>query len=165
MTTPTPIEDEPPLQITFTHVHEGATAYETTLRRVACAALSNQNIGRACINIAIVSDEEIAQLNEKHLNHKGPTDVLSFNLSGDGDTALEGELVVSFDTAKREADRRHHTVEAELSLYIAHGLLHLIGFDDATEEQANKMHEIEDTILTSIGMKAVFRTGDRLETQ
>ncbi len=165
MTMPSPIEDEPPLQITFTHLHEGAKACETTLRRTADATLSNQNIDRANINIAIVCDDEIALLNEKHLNHKGPTDVLSFNLSGGGDSTLEGELVVSFDTAKREADRRDHTVEAELSLYIAHGLLHLIGFDDATEEQANKMHKIEDTILTSIGLQAIYSTSDRLETQ
>ncbi len=165
MTETTSIEDDPPLQITFIPLNQGACEPEATLRRTAEATLASQNIDRAKINIAIVTDEEIAKLNEKHLDHKGPTDVLSFNLSDEGDTDLEGEIIVSFDTAKREANRRQHPVEAELSLYVAHGLLHLAGHDDATEDQANQMHEIEDRILSSIGMKAVFRAGDQLETQ
>lgn len=164
MTTPESIEDDPPLQLTFTHVHKGAAEFEQTLRHTAEESLSRQNVNRATINIAIVSDEEIARLNERHLNHQGPTDVLSFKLSEETDANLEGELVVSYDTAFREAHSRKHSVEAELSLYITHGLLHLMGYDDATDQQAGEMHDIEDEILASVGMKDVYRSTDKSGT-
>lgn len=159
------MDDEPPYQITFTHLREGAIESQATLLRTVEATLCNQDVGHARIHVAIVDDDEIARLNKKHLNHDGPTDVLSFDLSDDGDTTLEGELVVSIDTAKRQAGLRQHSVEAELALYVAHGVLHLIGHNDASEEQASRMHEIEDTILMSIGVQAVFRSGDRQGTQ
>ena len=158
------MDDEPPYQITFTYLDEGATESQNTLLRTVEATLCNQHVEHARIHVAIVDDDEIARLNKKHLNHDGPTDVLSFDLSDD-DTTLDGELVVSIDTAKRQAGLRQHSVEAELALYVAHGVLHLIGHDDASEEQASRMHEIEDTILTSLGMEAVFGSGGRLETQ
>jgi len=159
------MDDEPPYQITFTHFREETAEFQATLLRTVEATLRSQRVEHAKINVAIVDDAEITRLNKKHLNHEGPTDVLSFDLSEGGDTTLDGELVVSVDTARNEAHRRQHSVEAELALYVAHGVLHLTGLDDSSEEQAARMHELEDAILTSVGVKAVFANGERLETQ
>ena len=68
----------------------------------------------------------------------------------------EGGLVGSADTAKRRAEERAHPVAAELALYVVHGTLHLLGMDDATEQEAMKMHEMEDEILAAIGVGRVY---------
>lgn len=81
------------------------------------------------INITITSDAEIAVLNKKHLKREGPTDVLSFNIDEtlpDGRYYL-GDVVVSRETAARQAQAAGHSVEQEISELVAHGLLHLQG--------------------------------------
>ena len=122
-----------------------------TLRRFETAG--------ADLSVAVVSDTEIAELHEKYMNIKGATDVLTFDLAEQhraGGRRVEGEIVVSADTAKRRAEERAHPVAAELALYVVHGTLHLLGMDDATEQEAMKMHEMEDEILAAIGVGRVY---------
>lgn len=81
------------------------------------------------VNVVITSDDEIAKLNKKHLSHNRPTDVLSFNIDEtlpDGRYYL-GDVIVSRETAERQAQAAGHSVEVEISELIAHGLLHLQG--------------------------------------
>jgi len=150
------MDDDPPYQLNFVHLRHGAEDTEVTLHRAIEATLRHESVACARLSVAIVSDDEIARLNQQYLNHKGPTDVLSFDLSDDEDGHIDGELILSLDTATREAVRRGHSLEAELALYLAHGLLHLIGYDDATEPDASRMHTIEDEILTSVGLGNVY---------
>jgi probable rRNA maturation factor len=63
--------------------------------------------------------------------------------------------------AVRQANLRGHTSEAELALYITHGLLHNLGFDDSAENQARKMHETEDEILQEFGYGMVYNKDTR----
>jgi probable rRNA maturation factor len=70
---------------------------------------------------------------------------------------VDGEIVVSVDTAKREATRRGLSVNAEIALYVVHGLLHLLGYDDNQESSAARMHELEEEILGEVGMGPVYR--------
>ena len=76
---------------------------------------------------------------------------------GSHNNCIEGEIVVSVDTADREADLRGHDITAELTLYAIHGTLHLLGFDDQASEDAARMHSLEDDILSSLGVGPVFR--------
>jgi probable rRNA maturation factor len=120
-------------------------------------------LAQATVGIAVVGDTEISALNRRFLNRKGTTDCLSFDLS---DTAESGtsrvfELVVNGELAVREARRRGHRPAAELALYVAHGLLHQLGFDDATAEQADRMHRAEDEILQHLGYGLVYNTQAR----
>lgn len=114
------------------------------------------------ISIAIVGDAEIRKLNTQFLNHKNTTDCLSFDLSDHEDSRFENrepmifELVVNGEMAVRQASSRGHSSEAELALYITHGLLHNLGFDDSTPEQARTMHETEDEILQQMGYGFVY---------
>ena len=108
------------------------------------------------INIAIVDDNEIRKLNKQFLNSESTTDCLSFDSSNDQMGPKIYDLVVNGEMAVRQANQRGHSSEAELALYITHGLLHNLGFDDSTKKQARKMHETEDKILQEFGYGIVY---------
>ncbi len=121
-------------------------------------------ISRATVSVGIVDDGQIRALNRRFLNRDASTDCLSFDLS-DGTEPGEPrvfDLIVNGERAGREAARRGHGAEAELALYIAHGLLHHLGFDDATAEQAREMHRTEDEILQHLGYGSVYNTDVRV---
>ena len=115
------------------------------------------------ISIAIVDGAEICKLNKQFLNRKSTADCLSFNLSDDDTEGAPKsfELVVNAEIAVKEANLRGHSSEAELALYITHGLLHNLGFDDAQPEQAGKMHHTEDEILQQLGYGLVYNKNSR----
>lgn len=108
------------------------------------------------INIIIVGDEKITQVNKQFLNADRTTDVISFDLSDDKCPAAVFDIFVNGEMAIRQAQKRGHDNKAELALYIVHGLLHNLGFDDTTEADAAAMHEMEDKILTEHGFGNVY---------
>lgn len=137
----------------------------TRLEALVRTVCGRFGLDRATVSVGIVDDAEMGRLNRQFLGHDGPTDVLSFDLS-DGPGPDEGrvfDLLVNGELAAREAARRGHGAEAELALYITHGLLHNLGFSDATAEQAGQMHEAEDEILRSLHYGSVYNSGRRTE--
>jgi probable rRNA maturation factor len=108
------------------------------------------------VDIAIVGDEGIVKINEEFLQRTTKTDVISFDLSDDNQSGRNFEIVINADRAKRQAKSRDHSFAAELALYVVHGLLHNLGFDDCDEAQAKKMHSTEDEILNELGFGAVY---------
>ncbi len=103
----------------------------------------------------------MARLHRRFLKKRGPTDVMAFDLAETRPrhrkkTALEGEVIVSAETARREAKDRGHSPAAELTLYALHGTLHLLGFRDGKSSDAQAMHRVEDEILTEIGLGKIF---------
>ena len=153
-------EDDPyDIQVHSEHADDGVDP--SMLQEGIREALQRFDIASADLSVAVVSDTEIAELHEKYMNIKGATDVLTFDFAeqhraGANGRHVEGEIVVSADTAKRRAEERAHPVGAELALYVVHGTLHLLGMDDATEQQAMKMHEMEDEILAAIGVGRIY---------
>ncbi|MFQ5591867.1 MAG: rRNA maturation RNase YbeY [Phycisphaerae bacterium] len=134
------------------------------LQSAVQATLRRHGVRGGRISVAVVSDACIAQLNGSYLDRHEPTDVLSFDLRDhsapdDNDVSaapVDGEIVVSLETAVRQAKRRNHAVDAELALYAVHGTLHLLGYTDSDETDAARMHRMEDTILGSLGLGPVF---------
>ena len=116
-------------------------------------------VRKATLSIAIVGDDEIRRINTRFLGRRRSTDVISFDLSDGAETGKVFELVVNAQKAQKEARLRHHDARSELALYIVHGLLHNLGFDDADEEQACKMHAVEDDILQEFGYGRVYTAG------
>jgi probable rRNA maturation factor len=104
------------------------------------------------ISIAVVDDSTIHQLNQEYLGHDYPTDCISFLFEAEGDR-LEGEVVISADTAWRQAEKGGWPAEHELLLYLIHGMLHLCGLDDTTTELANQMRSAEQAMLRSLGIE------------
>ncbi len=112
--------------------------------------LEREGVVDASISIAIVDDSTIHALNRQFLSHDYATDVLSFLLSEPGET-LEGEVVISVDTATRQAARFGWQTKEELLLYLVHGLLHLVGYDDTTAAKREVMRGKERDYLTALG--------------
>lgn len=146
---------------------------EDVVRRV----LQEEQIETATISLALVNDAEIHEMNREFLGHDYPTDVISFLLNdasnsfvrdpncserdADAKSAasvecgvgedLHGELIVSSETAIREAAAHGWSPKAELVLYVVHGLLHLCGYDDLTDEARPAMRSRERDLLAIWG--------------
>jgi len=102
------------------------------------------------VEIAIVSDPAIARVHAQFLEDPTPTDVITFE---------HGEILVSADTARFNAERFGTALEAELGLYIIHGFLHLNGFLDELPEDAAHMAEVQNRILKFCLQKDCDSTG------
>ena len=88
--------------------------------------------------ISIVSDRRMAQLHEKFCGVAGPTDVLTFQ---------HGEIVISGETAARQAKNFQTSLDQELRLYIIHGLLHLCGYDDKRPHERATIEPMQRQLL------------------
>ncbi len=134
------------------------------LTKLVKSVCSRFRHSKATVSIAIVDDAEIRRVNKKFLSCDRPTDCLSFDLSDEKSRSKAGklfELVVNGEMALKEAKLRGHSSESELALYVIHGLLHNLGFDDSTKAQAKKMHDTEDEILQQLGYGLVYNKGKR----
>ena len=99
------------------------------------------------VDLAVVDAGEMAALNRRYLSHAGATDVLSFDLSEAGCGGLSVQLVVCGPVAMAEATARGLPAEHELLLYVVHGLLHVMGYEDRASRGAAKMHAREEELL------------------
>lgn len=116
------------------------------------AILADHQVEQAELSLAIVDDPAIHQINREYLQHDYPTDVISFLLQ-DEPAGLVGQLVVSSDTAAREAAQLGQCVEDELLLYVIHGTLHLMGYDDHEPQDAVRMRQAEAEYLRRWGVE------------
>jgi probable rRNA maturation factor len=98
------------------------------------------------ISIAVMDDAAIRQLNHEYLDHDWATDVITFPLE-DEDSLLEGEIIVSRETADRESANHPWSGDDELLLYVIHGMLHLVGYDDTDDEARAEMKAAERDYL------------------
>lgn len=149
--------DEPPYDIEINAADGLGAVNSDRIAEAIRHTLSRHKLPSCRISVALVSDPIIANLHQQFMNVDGPTDVLTFDL-GDGDaTRVEGEIIISYDTAAREGAARDLSIDQELMLYAVHGTLHLLGHDDADPDDARRMHELEDEILTELGAGPVFK--------
>jgi probable rRNA maturation factor len=125
----------------------------TALTRAAARALAA--VGRPAdeIHVTVVDDAEIRRLNASFRGVRRRTDVLAFPL----DPPLLGEVIISVETAARQAARLGIALGLELELLVTHGVLHLIGYDDRDPLEARLMHERERQILTRAGRPVLDR--------
>ncbi len=109
-----------------------------------------EKIRLAHVDIAVVTAAEMAELNGRYLNHAGPTDVLSFDMSDEHTDGLIAQIIVCGDIAAAEGPSHDNSAARELLLYVAHGLLHLMGYDDTTPPLAAKMHARAEQLLAEV---------------
>lgn len=110
------------------------------------------------LTIYLTNDEEIAELNKTWMDKDGPTDVLSFPADEvDLDSGLKyiGDIIVSVDTAKAQAEANGHHIEQECALLVVHGTLHLLGFDHYTAEEKTEMWSHQSAILMDLGLQDI----------
>jgi probable rRNA maturation factor len=129
------------------------------LRRAIAAAGLNGEVG-----VLLTGDEAIRTLNRKYRRQDKATDVLSFPAADTAHT-LAGDLVISLETALRQAQERGHTLEIEIQVLLLHGLLHLAGYDHETDDGA--MHRKERRLRRELGLAAglIERAGRQSRSQ
>lgn len=98
----------------------------------------------AKLSVAFLEPKEIKVFNEKYRDSTGPTDVLSF----DGDDDFLGEVLVSPQIVKEQANRHGLKFEKEIRRVLIHGVLHLLGYDHHTEEDKKEMRRKEKELLS-----------------
>ncbi len=157
-----------PYQILISNAQAAVVVSEEELIRVATLTLRSEGVVEAEISVALVDDPAIHRLNRDYLQHDYPTDVISFLLdSGDADPRgvtlpltpgrrgagrwLAGDVILSAETAVREAREYGWEPKSEVCLYLVHGLLHLCGYDDLTDEEQAIMRGREREIMRELG--------------
>ncbi|MFO7768259.1 MAG: rRNA maturation RNase YbeY [bacterium] len=144
--------DEPP--------HSGVLQPDA-VRSLVAYVLTSEGITRAAVGVVFCGDERITALNREWLDREGPTDVISFNLSGHPEAEpdapghtehgspdpLEGEIYIDLAQAARQASDYNVPIEEELRRLIIHGTLHLTGWEDSEEAGASRMRERQEALL------------------
>lgn len=121
----------------------GASA--ATMRRRAEKMLAHLELRGVELSVALVSDAIIHELNRSYRRKDKPTDVLAFaleegeQLAAAGARRMLGDVILSVDTARRQAEERKRPLLDELTMLLAHGLLHLLGYDHQTDKQEREM--------------------------
>ncbi len=135
------------------------------LAQVAAAVLAHELVAEAALTILLTDDSVVQQYNRDYRGVDAPTDVLSF-AAHDGESelldlpdelraALEremGDLLIAVPYAQRQAVRFGNSLRAELMLLTAHGVLHLLGYDHATPDDARALWQLQEDILAPLGV-------------
>lgn len=133
------------------------------IERAVQAVLSSEEVtGAVGVSILVTNDEELHRLNRDFRGVDAPTDVLSFGDDGDEGTTFVyapdaprylGDIAVSFERVLAQADEYGHSVQRELAYLVAHGVLHLLGYDhERGPEDAAEMRQREEAAMTVLGL-------------
>lgn len=151
--------------IAITNQQETLALDEKVIRRTVRSVLQDAGIIQATVSVAIVDNETIRELKTRFFDLDEVTDVISFDLRDNHipENKVDCEVVINAQRACELADDDKAAI-AEVHLYIVHGLLHQLGFDDDTLEHAQAMHAKEDDILNRLNFGGVFRqqTGNNI---
>jgi len=132
----------------------GAGLDRALLARRARAVLRLLGHARSELSLALVDDAAIAVLNERDRGKPGPTDVLSYSLlegaHAERRGALLGDVVISVDTAGRQARRAGRSLDDECLRLLVHGVLHLLGHDHEKDDEARRMRAEERRLLRAV---------------
>lgn len=129
---------------------EGVTwAIEATVSD-AERVLAHMGLSDAELSVLLTDDATIHPLNRDYRGKDAPTDVLSFSqLEGEGlsETDVLGDVVISLQTAQRQAEERGHGLDVEVRTLLVHGICHLLGYDHEQDDEAQEMEALERELL------------------
>ena len=125
------------------------------LHKLAMEVLKAEGVpGPVEVGVVVTTDAEVRALNKQYLGHDYETDVLSFGMMEDDEfiTPSErpsylGDVVVSYDRAAEQAPEYGHTAQMEVATLVVHGLLHLLGYNDAEDTERERMHARQNELL------------------
>ena len=122
------------------------TFREEDVIHVSNSVLADFSKNNSTINIIISNDEFLRKLKKDFFDVDAYTDVISFNLEDQGEN-IDGEIYISWDRVNENASRYKQTVASEFKRVIIHGILHLLGYDDQTNEEKLLMTDLEEKYL------------------
>ncbi|WP_010531026.1 rRNA maturation RNase YbeY [Lentibacillus jeotgali] len=138
--------------------------YADLLQRLLVFAAKKEEIAsEAEVSVTFVSNQEIKEINRNYRQQDRPTDVISFAMQekvtdeveiiGEDLPLVLGDIVISVDKAKEQAEEYGHPLERELSFLTVHGFLHLLGYDHMNKEDETEMFRKQDDILGEFGIE------------
>jgi probable rRNA maturation factor len=98
------------------------------------------------VSVAIVDDDRIREINRSFRGTDATTDVIAFEAEDEPDR-VAGEVIVSADTARRQAEEYGHSLQRELCLLVAHGVLHVLGYEDYDADARERMMALQEQAL------------------
>lgn len=152
------MSDVPSESLSIEHDHPSRHLDDDGLQEGIRHVLTAEGARLVHLSVVLTDHETVRRLNQSYLDHDYNTDVLSFSLrtppsadpSRSDETAVEGEVYVDLDTAAERHEEFDTSFEREAYRYVIHGLLHLLGYDDATESGQETMRQKEDQYLEAI---------------
>ena len=123
---------------------------QESIRGLLEMVLSENKHQSADINVIITDDDSLRRMKKEYFNQDVYTDVIAFNNDED---PFEGELYISYDRVKDNAEKFNGSFEGELKRILIHGTLHLCGFDDQTKEDKSRMTSMEENYLKKFSGK------------
>jgi probable rRNA maturation factor len=128
------------------------------LHRLALGVLEAEGVeGPVEVGVVVTTDDEVLALNRQYLGHDWKTDVLSFGMGGDESFVTPGErpaylgdVAISYDRAAEQAPEYGHSTADEVATLLVHGLLHLLGYDDETDDERERMHTRQNELVASL---------------
>lgn len=148
------------MEISISNLQKKIPLQTDQIKKVVQRILKFKRLDQACISVVFVSSQKIRALNKKYLNRTYATDVLAFNLSdencnsstpdGEGED-LMGDIVISTDAVRQNVKKFKTEPAYELVLYVVHGILHLLGYDDHSAKDTREMRAEEQVIMNYLG--------------
>lgn len=130
---------------------ENLPDHSKAIKEIAELVFSKEDVLKAEVNVILVDDAFIIEMNKQYLGKDSTTDVISFNFDDPADLGnLEGEVYANIQQIERQAEEYGVSFSNELFRIVVHGLLHLIGYDDASYDDKKNMTEKEDYYLSLI---------------
>lgn len=120
---------------------------KTRFKRIIKQLCNENSVKKATLSFIYVSESELLHINKKYLNHSTHTDIITFDLS-DNENEIEGEIYISIDRVKENANKFLTNEKAEMLRVMFHGCLHLLGYKDKTVIEQKNMREAENRALT-----------------
>ncbi|MDO5477708.1 MAG: rRNA maturation RNase YbeY [Clostridia bacterium] len=142
-------------------------SFDEVIELAIKASLSEEEMDENCeVSVTLCTNEEIAELNEEYMHRVGPTDVLSFpqlafdedrcideeSLTYNGDNLLLGDIVISLERAKEQAEEFGHSERREVGFLTVHSMLHLLGYDHMEDSEREEMQAKEKKILAAMNL-------------
>ncbi len=131
------------------------------LTGIARITLEHEDVGNCQLSVAVTTDADIHALNRRYAAEDKPTDVLAFSqeegeafISAPDELRHLGDVVISLETAERQAAEVGHDLDAEMAHLMTHGVLHLLGYDHTEADDERKMRERERAVLAKAGIQA-----------
>lgn len=140
----------PPFPITVALDHATLSVDAKVVQRLVAYVIAAEGHTPGEIGIILTDHATVLALNESYLDHHYHTDVISFVYHDSPAHPIEGEVYIDLDTANERYTEFDSSFEQEALRYVVHGVLHLLGYDDATPEDKQTMHGLEDRYLASL---------------
>ena len=150
------------MSVLFRNSQKAVNVLPGSVAALADFVLQEEGASEKEVSLLFVDDAEISELNDRYLAKNGPTDVLAFPMSDAENvsfhTEILGDVVVCAERAVSYAKEHGLKVEDELSLYVIHGMLHLLGYDDTNKADAGKMKRREKELLREASKRGLTIT-------